>query len=470
MPRRRAAPARRRDAGRRSASRRAPTLRPPRGHRDRGLSAVVERVAQRPSEMRHLAAGDLARPDDAQRKRGQAQRRRDQKVVALEEPAECVDHRLTCRDGFHVIDHGQARRRFRIGDQLRIHPRLLLFRPRGMRAGLRAAVERAEDPARIADVGRRVVDLGPEMGEQACRVRDDVACFRFDGREAEIRRPRDAKRPGERQGRVARRDVVDGVVGEREWVAGVVARGRVHHQRDVAHGARERTHVRDQLVAAGGGIHRHAAERRLQADEPREARRDADRARAVGPERERRQTRRDCRGAASRRPSGRPREVPRIAGLAEQRVVGRAAPGELGQVRPADEDGARRAQARDAWRVFRRDEVGQQPRARRRALARRPEVVLDRHRHAVQRAEWRARHHGVLRASGFVERALGMDEHVGAELRVEALDLIQHRVRELDRRQRTLADQRRKLERRRKAQIVGHHRRSLSPRRRAVNG
>ena len=56
---------------------------------------------------------------------------------------------------------------------------------------------------------------------------------------------------------------------------------RAHHQGHVAHGTGERTDVRDQLVTPGGRVHRHAAEGRLQTDEPAEAGGDADRAGSV---------------------------------------------------------------------------------------------------------------------------------------------------------------------------------------------
>src|SRR5262249_42690961 len=89
-------------------------------------------------------------------------------------------------------------------------------------------------------------------------------------------------------------------------IARVVARDHVHHQRDVAYGTRERTDMRDELVAPGRRKHRHAPERRLEPDEPAEAGRDANGARAVGAQRQRRQPGRDRRRAAGARP-GAPR-------------------------------------------------------------------------------------------------------------------------------------------------------------------
>ncbi len=100
----------------------------------------------------------------------------------------------------------------------------------------------------------------------------------------------------------------------------------------------------DQLVAPGGRVHRHPPEGRLEADEPAEAGRNADRAGAVGAERQRPQAGRDGGGSAARRSAGRASEVPGIARLAEERIVGRAAPGELRQIGPAHEDRAGRPQ------------------------------------------------------------------------------------------------------------------------------
>src|SRR5215510_6337032 len=55
---------------------------------DRGLAAVIERIAERPAEMGHLAARHLARADDAEREGRQPERGREQQIVALEKSPE----------------------------------------------------------------------------------------------------------------------------------------------------------------------------------------------------------------------------------------------------------------------------------------------------------------------------------------------------------------------------------------------
>ena len=197
----------------------------------------------------------------------------------------------------------------------------------------------------------------------------------------------------------------------------------------------------DQLVAAGGRVHRHAPERGLQADEPAEAGRNSNRAGPVGAERQRPQSGRDGRRSAAGRPTRRAREIPWVARLAEQGIVGRAAPGELGEVGPAHEDRAGRPQPRHARGILGRDEVRQQARAEGGPLAGRPEIVLDRHGNAVERAERPAGHHRLLGRARLGQRSLGVDEDVGAQPRVQSLDALQHGTGDLDGRQRPATNQ-----------------------------
>ena len=201
-----------------------------------------------------------------------------------------------------------------------------------------------------------------------------------------------------------------------------------------------------QLVAPGRRMHRHSAEGGLQADEPAEAGGNANRAGAVGAERQRRQSRRDGGRSAASRSTRRAREIPRVARLPEQGIVGRAAPGELGEVGPAHEDRAGGPQPRDARGILGRDELRQQARAERGPLAGRPEVVLDRHGNAVERAERPAGHHRVLGRACVGQGPLGVDEDVGAQPRVQSLDALQHGAGDLDGRQRAATNQRGQLD------------------------
>jgi hypothetical protein len=215
--------------------------------------------------------------------------------------------------------------------------------------------------------------------------------------------------------------------------------------------------VGDQLVAPRGRVHRHAPEAWLEADEAAEARGDADRTGAVRAERQWRQARRNgCRSSAGGS-TRRAREVPGIARLAEQSVIGRAAPGELGQVGPADEDRPGRVQARYARGVLRRSELREQARAVSGALAGRPEIVFDRDGHAMKRAERLAAHHRPLGRASFTESALGVDHDVGAQPWVQPVDPLQHSAGDLDRRQGAATDQLRQLDGGREAEVGSVH-------------
>ena len=213
----------------------------------------------------------------------------------------------------------------------------------------------------------------------------------------------------------------------------------------------------DQLVAPGGRVHRHASERRLQTDEPAEAGRDADRPGSIRAEGQRPEPGRHRGRAAAGRSTGCAAQIPGIAGLAEQRVVGGSAPGELRQVGPPDEDRAGRAQARHAGRVLGRNEVREQARAGGRAVAGRPEIIFDRDGDAVERAKRLARHHRLLGLAGFLQGALGVNEHIGAQAPVQPLDPLEDGARDLDGRQRATPDQLRQLDGRGEAKVTGGH-------------
>src|SRR5262249_22176517 len=93
-------------------------------------------------------------------------------------------------------------------------------------------------------------------------------------------------------------------------------------------------------------------------------------------------------------------------------------------------------------------------------------------------AERPAGHHRLLCRPRLAESALGVDEDVGAQARVEPLDALEHGARDLDGRERPAADQLGKLDGRCEAEIRGVHRQRLpapaswsaSASRGAVNG
>ena len=130
---------------------------------------------------------------------------------------------------------------------------------------------------------------------------------------------------------------------------------------------------------------------------------------------------------------------------------------------------------RDARGILGRDELRQQARAERGPLAGGPEVVLDRHGNAVERAERPAGHHRLLGGARVGQRPLGVDEDVGAQPRVQSLDALQHGAGDLDRRQRPATDQRGQLDGGREAEVGRVHvsasrLRSAAAIRRGVNG
>src|SRR5262249_58400059 len=114
--------------------------------------------------------------------------------------------------------------------------------------------------------------------------------------------------------------------------------------------------------AAGGGQRGPAPEGGLDPEEAEEAGGVSYRPRPAGAERRRRQPGRNSRSAPAGGATGGARKIPGIARLAEESIVGRAAPSEFRQVRPADEDRPSRAQAAHARRVFGRDEFREEPR------------------------------------------------------------------------------------------------------------
>ena len=166
-------------------------------------------------------------------------------------------------------------------------------------------------------------------------------------------------------------------------------------------------------VASGGWIHRHPAEGRLQADEPAKAGGNTDRAGPVGAERQRRQPGRDRGRAAAGRSARRARQIPGIARLAEERIVGRATPGEPGRlVRPTKiAPAARRPATLGASSGA--TKLCHEARAVRGALAGRPEIVLQRDRDAMERTQCPTGHHRLFRRARFPKSPLGVDQDVG---------------------------------------------------------
>ena len=166
---------------------------------------------------------------------------------------------------------------------------------------------------------------------------------------------------------------------------------------------------------------RHDAPGRLVPADAAPVRREADRAADVAAELERRHAGRDGGRGAARRAAGGARGVPRVVARAEDRVVGLPVPRQGRGVGLAEDHRARAAQPPHRLRVVLGHVVpGGQP--ARRSHARGLVGVLDRHRHAVQRADVVAagqRRVGGVRGSA---RAVGVERDDGVQRAVERFD------------------------------------------------
>ena len=268
---------------------------------------------------------------------------------------------------------------------------------------------------------------------------------------AEVRRPRHVQPPDVL---LARLEIGAGLAGQRDAIAVVTAGDDVEGQGRIAHGAGQGAEVADVVPPREAHALRNPPVGRLEADQPAQRRRNADRAAAVraetdGPEsgghRGRRAAARAARCAL---------EIPRVARGAEERIVGERLVAELRGVGLAEDDRAGRAQATHRDGVFFRDQVGEEPGAAGGAQAARVEHVLQRHRYSVEWTERLALHHRDLRLAGHDAGEGGRHQAIGIETRVELLDTSEQSSGQLDGGQLLVADQRGDLERRPPGEIL----------------
>ena len=143
------------------------------------------------------------------------------------------------------------------------------------------------------------------------------------------------------------------------------------------------------------------------------------------------------------RPTTRPAprvEVPRVVRRAVDVVVGLEVGERHRHVRLAEDHGAGGAQAGHDHGVLGGDVAGELGEAPRRRLAGDVEALLDRHRHAVQRADRRcplASARSAARAS--FERPLAVVDDDGVDRRVQPVDALEVAAQQLDRRHRARA-------------------------------
>ena len=132
---------------------------------------------------------------------------------------------------------------------------------------------------------------------------------------------------------------------------------------------------------------RHAPWRWLQARDPAEVRRHANRAAAVAAHSARRAERSDRRRLAPAGPARGARNVPRVIGAAGDVVVGLVVVEELGAVGLAEQDRARCTEPRGRGGILSGPMIETQPAAAISGLAGHVKAVLDRQRDAVQRSQ-----------------------------------------------------------------------------------
>ncbi len=200
-----------------------------------------------------------------------------------------------------------------------------------------------------------------------------------------------------------------------------MARDRPEQDRRVLHRARHRADLVERAGKRDQAVARNAAVRRLQAHDPAQRGRLADRAAGVGAQRRRAQARRHRRRAAAAAATGDARQIPGVMRGMKPRIFARRAHRELVHVELAEENGARVAQPGDRGRVVGRDEVFEHPRGARRRRPARAHDVLQAERHAQQRPAFAvfARRVGGV---GLRERLVLHEPQVCACLAVDRLD------------------------------------------------
>ncbi len=211
------------------------------------------------------------------------------------------------------------------------------------------------------------------------------------------------------------------------------AEERVIDEIRVGNAGGQRADVIERAGQRHDAVGRHFAVCRFQPHGAACRRGDADRPAGVGTDRGQRHAGDDAGGGAAARSAGRPRLIVRIARGSERRVLARRAEGEFVEVGLADHDGAGPPQMDDDRRVMLGDMPGAHARRRRRGGAAHVDQILDRHRHAVQRAAIAPGGDLAIRLARLVARLVGHHENERVQPRVAGLDARQARVGGLER-------------------------------------
>ena len=307
--------------------------------------------------------------------------------LALLRPGADVQPRAHAPEGVEAVDHrARGERRERLDDRA------------GLLEGARSSGDRGDH---VGLRGHAPAGVEPEADLQAAHgTHSDVEIV-----------PRDVLR------RQAHR------------VARIRLGEHAHCQRGVLHRACDRPGD----TAGVRRIDRDAAQARLHADDAAPACRQTDRPSDVGAEVQRAITGRTRSRRAGAAAAGVLRQVPRVA---RQRVKARQAGrqhAEVGHRRLGDDHRAGFAQSRRRWRVgCGRHEQGRRAAERHRHAAR-GDVLLDRHRHTVERQRFIALPARLTRSRGG-ECGIGVLRPQRRDLRFAALDVVEQVVADLDRR------------------------------------
>src|SRR5262249_40294374 len=127
--------------------------------------------------------------------------------------------------------------------------------------------------------------------------------------------------------------------------------------------------------------------------------------------------------------------VPRVARHSGERTIGDGFPPELGHRGLADEDRALLAQAGNRRRVMRRRRIRREPGSEPRRHAGDVEVVFNANRDAIDETSGRARHPTGLGIPCAPARAFAIHAAIGVHHAVRPIDLLEHGVNHLDRRE-----------------------------------
>jgi hypothetical protein len=200
-------------------------------------------------------------------------------------------------------------------------------------------------------------------------------------------------------------------------------RRRIQEQRRVHHRAGYRTIDAQPVPRIVVRLQRHPIALRFQAEQAAPGRRNANRAAAVGSQRQRSQPGGHRGGATATAATRGALEVPRVAGGPERQRLGVGKHHQLGHIGFADDDRAGGAQPAHHLRI-RGHGRAVSAAAACRHLAGDVDIVLDRDRHAEQ-GQSLARVQAVLRHGGLVTRAVAQHHAVAAQLAVQARDPFQ---------------------------------------------